>query len=498
MEFSVLTVNPARAEADCIVVPVIKGSHLPPAAARLDDASERLIGQLIERGDFTGDLGATQLVPFAPGLNTARLLLVGFGEQEKLNEARFRTALDAAMSALLKLPIEEAAIAFTDTELGPRGIDWKARMIAESARRAAYRFDECKSQRSEPIALRQLALLVSDPSEADQAETGVHIGAAIGNGINVARRLGDLPGNICTPSYLATQAEAMGRSGDLTVTVHDEQALEEMGAGALLAVGRGSAEPSRLIVMEYRGADDPDEAPHVLIGKGISFDSGGISIKAGADMDEMKYDMGGAAGVFGTMSALMEMKPKLNVIGIVASAENMPDGQAMRPGDIVTTLKGLTVEVLNTDAEGRLALCDALAYADRYQPASVVDIATLTGACVIALGSHAIGMMSNEDTMAERITEAGTTAWDRAWRLPLWDEYQSQLDSAFADMANIGGRKAGAITAGCFLSRFVGEWPWAHLDIAGTAWNGKKGATGRPVGLLSQYLLDCAERQSGE
>src|SRR5690606_22869347 len=268
-----------------------------------------------------------------------------------------------------------------------------------------------------------------------------------------------------------------------------------LGAHSLLSVGRGSEEPSRLIVMHYRGADDAEEAPHVLVGKGITFDTGGISIKPGAGMDEMKFDMCGAASVFGTMAAILAIKPKLNVIGVVASAENMPDGRATKPGDIIKTLKGLSVEVLNTDAEGRLVLCDALTYAERFKPASVVDIATLTGAVIVGLGHHATGLLSNDDDLALDLLEAGEAAWDRAWHLPLWDEYQEQLESNFADLANIGGRPAGTITAACFLSRFADKFPWAHLDIAGTAWtSGKqKGASGRPVGLLTQYLLDREE-----
>ena len=297
-----------------------------------------------------------------------------------------------------------------------------------------------------------------------------------------------------TPSYLAEQAEALGKAsgGALAVEVLDEEALEALGAHSLLSVGRGSEQPSRLIVMKYQGAENPEEAPHVLVGKGITFDTGGISLKPGEAMDEMKFDMCGAASVFGTVKAVLGIRPKVNLVAIVAAAENMPDGRATKPGDIIKTLKGLSVEVLNTDAEGRLVLCDALTYAERFEPASVVDIATLTGACIIALGHHATGLLSNDDDLALGLLDAGEAAWDRAWHLPLWDEYQEQLDSNFADLANIGGRPAGTITAACFLSRFADKFPWAHLDIAGTAWtSGKqKGASGRPVGLLTQYLLD--------
>ncbi|UYF99307.1 leucyl aminopeptidase [Halomonas sp. GD1P12] len=493
MEFSVQTANPAKAETACLVLPVYKDSELLPCVAKLDDASERLIGQLLERGDFDAALGNVQLIPFAPGLGAERLLLVGLGAREKCQEAAFLKALDAAMTALVKLPIDDASVAFTDVVL-ERDTAWKARKTLEAAERALYRFDQFKSQPAPKATLTALHLIVTDNAEVESAQYGARVGTAIGQGINFTRTLGNLPGNVCTPRYLAEQAETLGQAskGALSVEILDEEALEALGAGALLSVGRGSVEPSRLIVMRYQGAEEADEAPHVLIGKGITFDTGGISLKPGEGMDEMKFDMGGAAGVFGTVKAVLEIKPKINAVFIVAAAENMPDGAATKPGDIVKTLKGLTVEVLNTDAEGRLVLCDALTYAERFTPASVIDIATLTGAAIVALGHHATGLLSNDDDLALDVLEAGDGAWDRAWQLPLWDEYQEQLDSNFADLANIGGRPAGTITAACFLSRFAEHFPWAHLDIAGTAWHSgkQKGATGRPVGLLTQYLLD--------
>nr|WP_163501880.1 leucyl aminopeptidase [Halomonas socia] len=494
MEFTVQTANPAKVETACLVVPVFKDGDLLPAAAKLDDASERLIGQLIERGDFSAGLGNVQMIPFAPGVSGERLLLVGLGERDKCNEAAFRKALDAAFTTLAKLPVSDAAAAFTDVPVGEHGCAWKARMTLEAAERAIYRFVEFKSDPAPAAKLERVILLVGDGQDAEAAKQGARLGAAIGAGINVTRTLGNLPGNVCTPRYLAEQAEALGKGsgGALEVEILDEEALEALGAGSLLSVGRGSAEPSRLIVMKYQGADNPDDAPHVLVGKGITFDTGGISLKPGESMDEMKFDMCGAASVFGTVNAVLAIRPRINLVAIVAAAENMPDGKATKPGDIIKTLKGLSVEVLNTDAEGRLVLCDALTYAERFQPASVVDIATLTGAAIIALGHHATGLLSNDDDLALDLLEAGETAWDRAWHLPLWDEYQEQLDSNFADLANIGGRPAGTITAACFLSRFADKFPWAHLDIAGTAWSSgkQKGASGRPVGLLTQYLLD--------
>ncbi|MCE8017867.1 leucyl aminopeptidase [Halomonas sp. MCCC 1A17488] len=497
MEFPVQTANPAKAESACIVVPILKDGDLLPAAAKLDDASERLIGQLIERGDFDAKLGNVQLIPFAPGLSADRLLLVGLGERDKCQERAFIRALDAAFSAAAGLKIEDLAVAFTDVPVPERSVAWKARMTAEAAQRAVYRFDEFKSEKAPRPPLDQVTLLLSDAEAADEAREGARIGNAVGQGVAYTRTLGNLPGNVCTPSYLAEQAEQLGREsgGALEVEILDEAALEELGAHSLLSVGRGSEQPSRLIVMKYQGAESADEAPHVLVGKGITFDTGGISLKPGEAMDEMKFDMCGAASVFGTAKAVLGIRPKLNLVFIVAAAENMPDGRATKPGDIIKTLKGLTVEVLNTDAEGRLVLCDALTYAERFEPASVVDIATLTGAAIIALGHHATGLLSNDDDLALDLLDAGEAAWDRAWHLPLWDEYKEQLDSNFADMANIGGRPAGTITAACFLSRFADKFPWAHLDIAGTAWtSGKqKGASGRPVGLLTQYLLDREE-----
>ncbi|RBI68567.1 leucyl aminopeptidase [Vreelandella sulfidaeris] len=494
MEFSVQTANPAKTETACLLVPVFKGSDLLPTVAKLDDASERLIGQLLERGDFDASLGNVQMVPFAPGLGAERILLIGLGEREKCQEAAFIKALDAAMAALVKLPIDEASVVFGDVPLADRDAAWKARKVMEAAERAIYRFDQFKSSPAPAFSLAKLTLFISDTDAVPQVKQGALVGNAIGQGINYTRTLGNLPANICTPRYLAEQAEQLGRDskGALEVDILDEEALEALGAGSLLSVGRGSKEPTRLIVMKYQGADSAEEAPHVLIGKGITFDTGGISLKPGEGMDEMKFDMCGAASVFGTVKAVLAIKPKLNLVFIVAAAENMPDGNATKPGDIIKTLKGLTVEVLNTDAEGRLVLCDALTYAERFTPASVVDIATLTGAAIIALGHHATGLLSNDDDLALDLLDAGEGAWDRAWHLPLWDEYQEQLDSNFADLANIGGRPAGTITAACFLSRFADHFPWAHLDIAGTAWHSgkQKGATGRPVGLLTQYLLD--------
>jgi leucyl aminopeptidase len=318
-------------------------------------------------------------------------------------------------------------------------------------------------------------------------------GVALASGVSFAKDLGNLPPNVCTPSYLAEQAQSLGKKHDFKVKVLERDELAKLGMGSFLGVSQGSEEPPKFIIMQHLKGKK-DQKPVVLVGKGITFDTGGISLKPGAEMDEMKYDMCGAASVLGTFKTIAEMDLPLNVIGVIPTCENMPDGRATRPGDVLTSMSGLTIEVLNTDAEGRLILCDALTYAERFEPSAVIDIATLTGACVIALGHHATGLFSNNDELAKELLQAGEKALDRAWHMPMWDDYQPLLDSNFADIANIGGRAAGSITAACFLSRFTKKYDWAHLDIAGTAWkSGKeKGGTGRPVPLLTAFLVNRA------
>jgi leucyl aminopeptidase len=339
--------------------------------------------------------------------------------------------------------------------------------------------------------LKRLNLNIAKKGELAAGEQAIKQGLAIGEGMNLARDLGNLPSNVCTPSYLAGQAMELAKSHGLKCEVLDQRDMEKLGMGALLSVARGSREPAKLIVLKFEGAEKK-QRPIVLVGKGITFDTGGISLKPAAEMDEMKFDMCGAASVLGSLKAAALLKLPLNVIGIIPTTENMPGGNATKPGDIITSFSGQTIEILNTDAEGRLILCDALTYAERFEPAVVVDVATLTGACVIALGHVASGLFSNDDQLAKELLRAGETAQDRAWQMPLWDDYQEQLGSNFADFANIGGRPAGSVTAACFLSRFTKKYSWAHLDIAGTAWKtGKeKGATGRPVPLLTQFLID--------
>ncbi|EGG99392.1 Cytosol aminopeptidase PepA [gamma proteobacterium IMCC2047] len=361
-----------------------------------------------------------------------------------------------------------------------------------------YQFDDLKSDKADVPKLTRIQFGLNDRSQSSAVETAITQGQAIGRGKQLAKTLGNLPGNICTPTYLAEQAQQFAKNHKtISTSILDEKQMQDLGMGSLLSVSAGSDEPAKLIVMNYKGGKK-DDAPQVLVGKGITFDTGGISLKPGAGMDEMKYDMCGAASVFGTLLAVAEMNLPINVVGIIAAAENMPNGGATKPGDIVTSLSGKTIEILNTDAEGRLVLCDALSYAEMFNPAAIIDIATLTGACIIALGHHTSAVLSNQNGLAQQIIKAGEGSADAAWQLPMGEEYQEQLKSNFADLANIGGRPAGTITAACFLSRFTENQRWAHLDIAGTAWvsGSNKGATGRPVPLLTQYLLDRAAEQS--
>lgn len=474
---------------DCLILPVFDTDTPSSLAQALNNATDNRLLAPITRGDFKAKAGNTLLRSDLSGLSLTHVLLVGAGKPEAFSMDALQKLLGAAFATASTLSAKRVGIASEGLTNAALDTESVARAVAEHAQRSIYRFTACKTSQQPTIALESVTLIVS-AAEQQTAEQGLALGNAYGEGINLARELANLPGNICTPAYLAEQAQALASDSALTTTVLGEKELQTLGAGALLAVGQGSEQESRLIVMEYRGGAK-DEAPHVLVGKGITFDTGGISLKPGADMDEMRYDMGGAASVLGTFKSLLALKPAINVVGIIATAENMPDGKALKPGDIITTLNGMTVEVLNTDAEGRLVLCDALAYAERFAPASVVDIATLTGACIIALGDHASALYANDERVAQSLRCAADATWDRVWQMPLWDDYQCQLDSNFADIANIGGRKGGSITAACFLSRFA-KYPWAHLDVAGTAWNGKQGATGRPVGLLTRYLLQHA------
>lgn len=490
MQFIATTQTLTELNKDCVVAFVAADGELGAVAQELDQACNGLVTKIIEQGDFTGKQGQTLLLPVIDGLAAQRLLLVGVGKAGELNDGKYRSLITGMINAVKGSKISSLALNLDEVALkDSRDNAWKARLLAENTETALYVFDQMKSKQADELALNEITLASQDK---DAVEAALSVGQATGQGMNVTRNLGNLPGNVCTPVFLAEQAELMVADCDeMTLTVLDEDQMAELGMHCMLSVGEGSVQPSRLIAVEYKGAG-ADDQPHVLVGKGVTFDSGGISLKPGAGMDEMKYDMCGAASVMGTLQVLKALKPKVNVVGVVAAVENMPAGNATKPGDIVTTMSGKTVEILNTDAEGRLVLCDALTYIERFNPATVVDIATLTGACIIGLGHHATGLLANDDDLAADLLESGIEAADRAWHLPLWSEYQSQLDSNFADIANIGGRPAGTITAACFLSRFTEDYRWAHLDIAGTAWHSggkEKGGTGRPVPLLTQYLL---------
>ncbi|RJG10304.1 leucyl aminopeptidase [Pseudomonas cavernicola] len=492
MEFVVKSARPESLKTATLVVAIGEGRKLSEAAKAVDSASDGALTTLLKRGDLAGKLGQTLLLHSLPNLKAERVLLVGAGKESELSDRQLRKLITAVQGVLKNLGGNDAVLALDELKVKGRDAYAKTRLLVETLADGEYAFERFKSQKSEALALKKLTLLTEKASQAD-VERGATQAQAIAAGMAFTRDLGNLPPNLCHPSHLAEESKALAKAHkNLKVEVFDEKKLKELGMGAFLAVAQGSEQPPRLIVLNYQGGKK-DDKPFALVGKGITFDTGGISIKPAASMDEMKYDMCGAASVLGTFKAVLELQLPINVVGLLACAENMPSGGATRPGDIVTTMSGQTVEILNTDAEGRLVLCDTLTYAERFKPQAVIDIATLTGACIVALGSNTSGLMGNNDALIQQLLKAGQTADDRAWQLPLFDEYQEQLDSPFADIANIGGPKAGTITAGCFLSRFTKKYHWAHLDIAGTAWvsGGKeKGATGRPVPLLTQYLLD--------
>ncbi|MBJ7550901.1 leucyl aminopeptidase [Marinomonas ostreistagni] len=474
--------NVADVQADLLVVFVPSEGVLPAATAQADEKVNGQITALREQSVFKGSVAQTLLLPSVVE-GQPSLLLVGTGK-DALTDMNVKKVAAAVGSQIKSLPYATVAVAASALTVKERSADNVVTLLAQWLNEAFYEFLGFKQSDAEKV--NKVETLLIEGANEDALKVGVATAA----GSAFTRQLGNLPGNVCTPAYLASKAQQLGEDYDIEIELLDETKMDDLGMHCLLSVGRGSDQPSYLIVMHYRGGKE-DEAPHVLLGKGITFDTGGISLKPGAKMDEMKYDMCGAASVFGTMKAICELKPALNFTAVIAAAENMPSGRATKPGDIVKTMSGKTVEVLNTDAEGRLVLCDALTYIERFKPQSVVDIATLTGACIVALGSVNTGMYANKQEVADALKAAGKDAADKLWQMPLDEEYQQQLDSNFADMGNIGGPEAGSVTAACFLSRFTESYPWAHLDIAGTAWTGgaAKGASGRPVGLLTQYLL---------
>ncbi len=496
MEFSVKSGSPEKQRTACVVVGIFEPRRLSDAAHQLDEATGGYLSALLRRGDMEGKIGQTLLLHNVPNTLAERILLVGCGRERELGDSQYKKIIAKAATKLDETGSMEGTFYMTDISVKSRDMHWKIRQAVEIIIDALYRFNDLKSKKDDARRpLRKVIFCVPKRSDLSVGETAVNQGVAITKGVKLAKDLGNLPGNICNPTYLSAQAKNLGKDyPSIKVSVLDKAAMEKLKMGALLAVAKGSVEPPKLIVMEYNGGGKKQK-PIVLVGKGITFDSGGISIKPAAAMDEMKYDMCGAAAVLGVMTACAELKLPVNVVGIIPTCENKPDGNASNPGDIVTSMSGQTIEILNTDAEGRLILCDALTYCERYNPEKVIDIATLTGACVIALGHHVTGVMGNHNPLIHEILNAGKTSGDRAWGLPLLDEYQEQLKSNFADIPNVAGRDAGAITAACFLSRFTKKYHWAHMDIAGTAWvSGEaKGATGRPVPLLTQFLIDQCE-----
>ena len=488
LEFDLNRDAPAAAHTDCIVVGAFADNSLTPAAKALDDASNGRIRALLERGDASGKTGKTALLHDLPGVAAPRVLVIGLGEAGKFGVPQYLKAVGDAARTLKSGPVSTALFTLSELDVAGRDKAWNIRQAIIAADHACYRYTATlgTSRKKDEPGLRALSVQGDDAVALAQ-------GQAIAAGVQFSRELGNLPPNICNPAYLAQQAqEFAGRFPTASCEVLDVAQMQELGMGSLLAVGRGSANPPKLIVLKYTGAGDAK--PYVLVGKGITFDTGGINLKTQGGIEEMKYDMCGAATVMGTFVAAVGMQLPINLVVVVPAVENMPDGNSYRPSDVITSMSGKTIEVGNTDAEGRLILCDALTYAQRFEPQALVDVATLTGACMVALGKFASGLMSKHDDLANELLDAGENVFDRAWRLPLWDEYQTLLESSFADVYNIGGRWAGAITAGCFLARFAEGQRWAHLDIAGSASDeGKRGmATGRPVGLLSQWLLDRA------
>jgi len=505
VQFSIRAQPPEKLQTACLVLAVFSGkaaagepgATLARAAQAADRASGGALRRALAQGDLAAKAGSTLLLHAVPGLAAKRVLLVSLGERREYGVAAFRDAIRGAAAALKGLGAKDAALYFADFAVAGRGLPWALRNAVLGVREAFYRFDQMKTQKKPPApALGALVLALATGPVTLQAQAALKEAVATADGADLARTLGNLPPNVCTPSYLADEARKLAKQFKLGVEVLERRDMERLGMGALLSVTAGSRQPPKLIVLRYSGAAI-SKRPLALVGKGITFDTGGISLKPGAEMDEMKFDMSGAGSVLGAMRALAGMKARVNVVGLIPTCENMPGGAATRPGDIVTTLSGQTVEILNTDAEGRLILCDALTYSERFSPEAVVDIATLTGACVIALGHVASGLFANDQRLADEIVAAGNDAWDRVWQMPLWDDYQEQLRSNFADMANIGGRPAGSVTAACYLSRFTKKLKWAHLDVAGTAWKSgrEKGSTGRPVPLLVRLALRRAGRR---
>ncbi len=495
MHFEVWTKGLATLAVDCVVVGIFEEGELSGEAQSLDTACSGRLKKLLARGDFPGRAGETLLVTDLPGIHAPRVLLTGLGAKKSYARKGWRKAWASALTAIGRTRIASVAVAIDRPDSKELDDYYFGRGIAEIAGAALYRVNDLKSaKKPKPPALQKVLAGPVRKSGIDDAERGLKHGAAVSAAQKIQRDLANLPGNVCTPTYLAEQARSIAKQHtSLKVQVLDEAAIRREKMGCLLAVSQGSAQAPRFIVLEHRSSKN-DTPPVVLVGKGVTFDTGGISLKDPPTMDEMKFDMSGAAAVIACLNLAAELKLPWRVIGLVAAVENMPSGTAIKPGDIVTSSSGQTVEILNTDAEGRLILADALHYARRFNPAAVVDIATLTGACVVALGHHHSGVMGNDDALVRELVEAGLRAEDRTWQLPVTEEYADQLKSNFADFANVGGREGGAITAAAFLGKFTQGLKWAHLDVAGIAYQGgaQKGSTGKPTPLLADFLIHRA------
>lgn len=491
MKYSLSAALPANIATDCLVVPVLDKGALSDAGKQLDSASSKKLSAVLRSGDLPETVGSTLLLHSLKGIRAKRVLLARCGAPGKLDGKAYRKIMQATVKALSATGVNSAHLLLPTLALKDRDGSWAVSQSVQELEISLYRYDRTKSKKSSKPALKEVGMSLPADCRRAKANEAIKLGKAIGAGINVARELGNLPGNICTPTYLAEECKKLGnRYASIKTQILSEKQMQRLGMGSLLSVSAGSDQEGKMIIMQYQGSKKVGSKPYALVGKGVTFDTGGISLKPGAAMDEMKFDMCGAASVVGTMNSLAQLKLPINVVAIIPTVENMPGGGATKPGDVVTSMSGKTIEILNTDAEGRLILCDALTYAERFNPRTVIDIATLTGAAVATFGSVVTALMANDQALADELLDCGQESLDPAWQLPLWDEYQPLLDSNFADIANIGGPRAGTITAACFLSRFTEKFKWAHLDIAGSAWNSgkQKGATGRPVAMLVNYL----------
>jgi leucyl aminopeptidase len=492
MEISLAKVAPATLKTGMLVVGAYADGSLLPAAQAIDQAAGGALTAALKRGDLDEKAGSTLVFPALSGIGAERVLLVSLGQRAALGDKPFREAVAAAAKVLASGVAKDAAVALVDVDLPNRTPGWRARTAARLLADGAYKFDAPRAKPAPARGASRVTLIVESEPNAELANA-VKTGLATAEGMALTKDLGNLGGNVCTPGYMAETAQKLGKEFGFEVEVLERADMEKLGMHSALSVGRASHSPCKFIVMKY--SKGGTAKPIVLIGKGMTFDTGGVSLKPGANLDEMKYDMCGGGSVIGAFRTVAKLGLPINLIGLVMAVENMPGGNASRPGDVVKSMAGITIEILNTDAEGRLVLCDAMTYAERFDPACVIDLATLTGACVIALGAHASGLFANDDALAAELLAAGMTAGDRAWQMPVWDDYQGQLKSNFADMSNLGGPAAGSITAALFLSHFAKKYKWAHIDIAGTASvsGDAKGATGRPVPLLTEFLLARAE-----